>query len=592
MEYIQDIVNCNISTRITRLKRIERYFILFRILIFFSLLCCIYILWGSYLLWIFIALFCMLFIISSLLLNKFDKRLAFYNRYIQITEEDKLYFHNTPNNQSLCDIPDGHPFAYDLDILGKNSLLSHINRTVTVMGKHILINWILNPHLDKDSIINKQTAIKELSSKSRFKTNFRIAGSVFSCEKDNDINDFKLWLQEEDNNAQNRSLRFLLFSILSVNCIVLLLVISGLISPYILMNSILFFCILSLYKEREIDALHEKISKGIHAMNTYADLLEIISKESFHSNLLSEWQDSLFSTEYDAIKSMRKGNGIGSMLDQRKNLMLHFFFEGIMGWQIIQLFRMKKWKRQYKNSIVQWFEMIGQFDAIISLSLFADKHPDYIFPTISDKKGECLGKYLGNPLIVNKTCVTNDIEINNQGSFLIVTGANMAGKSTYIRTIGLNLVLAEMGLPVFAKELSFYPAQLIASLKTSDSLSKNESYFFAELKKLKNIIDRLNNNETLFILLDEILKGTNSIDKLKGSEAFLEKVINYNANGIIATHDIKLGELEKKYPEYIQNFHFSSEIRNDKLFFDYKLKKGIVSEFNATYLMKKMGIIN
>ena len=273
-------------------------------------------------------------------------------------------------------------------------------------------------------------------------------------------------------------------------------------------------------------------------------------------------------------------------------LRLHFFFEGIMGWQIIQLFRMKKWKRQYKNSIVQWFEMIGQFDAIISLSLFADKHPDYIFPTISDKKGECLGKYLGNPLIVNKTCVTNDLEINNQGSFLIVTGANMAGKSTYIRTIGLNLVLAEMGLPVFAKELSFYPAQLIASLKTSDSLSKNESYFFAELKKLKNIIDRLNNNETLFILLDEILKGTNSIDKLKGSEAFLEKVINYNANGIIATHDIKLGELEKKYPVYIQNFHFSSEIRNDKLFFDYKLKKGIVPEFNATYLMKKMGIIN
>lgn len=592
MEYIQDIVNCNISTRITRLKRIERYFILFRILIFFSLLCCFYILWGSYLLWVYFALFCMLFIISSFLLNKFDKRLAFYNRYIQIKEEDKLYFRNTPSNQSSNNIPDNHPFAYDLDILGKNSLLSHLNRTVTVMGENVLIDWIANPHLDRDLIIKKQEAIKELSSKDRFKVNFRIAGSVFSYENNHEINTLELWLQDEENNGQNRSLRFLLLSIISVNSVLLLLVISGLISPYLLINSILFFGILSLFKEREIDALHEKISQGIHAMNTYADLLEIISKESFHSNLLSEWKDSLFSTEYDAIKSMRKGNSIGSMLDQRKNLMLHFFFEGVMGWQIIHLFRMKKWKQQYKNSVIQWFEKIGQFDAIISLSLFADKHPDYIFPTISDKQGEYLGKYLGNPLIVNKKCIPNDIEINNQGCFLIVTGANMAGKSTYIRTVGLNLVLAEMGLPVFAKELSFYPAQLIASLKTSDSLSKNESYFFAELKKLRNIIDRLNNNETLFILLDEILKGTNSIDKLKGSEAFLEKVINYNANGIIATHDIKLGELEKEYPVYIRNFHFSSEIRDDKLFFDYKLKKGIVSEYNATYLMKKMGIIN
>lgn len=327
-------------------------------------------------------------------------------------------------------------------------------------------------------------------------------------------------------------------------------------------------------------------------MNTYAELLELISKETFQSNLLCEWKESLFSSEYDAIKSMRKGNNIGSMLDQRKNLMLHFLFEGIMGWQIIQIFRMKKWKEQYKNSIVQWFEKIGQFDAAISLSQYVDRHHDYIFPMISEIKGVFQGKNLGNPLIINRECVTNDIHINNQGCFLIITGANMAGKSTYIRTVGLNLVLAEMGLPVYATEFSFYPTQIIASLRTSDSLSKNESYFFAELKKLKNIIDRLNNNETLFILLDEILKGTNSNDKLKGSEAFVEKLINHDANGIIATHDIKLGELENKYSTYIKNFHFSSEIQNDRLLFDYKLKKGIVSEFNATYLMRQMGIIN
>lgn len=592
MEYIKDLVNCNITKQITILKKEERYLILFRIIIFFSALYCLYIFWGNSKLWLYFSFICILFIISSLLLNKLDKKLAVYYRYIQLTEEDKLYFNNSSETQLPKNVYENHPFADDLDIWGDNSLFSHLNRTVTVLGKKFLIDWVLNPHLDKDMIIKKQNAIKELSSKSNFKCNFRIAGSIFSRKNDNDISSFKQWLQEEDNQVKFRTLKYLLISTISINCIVFLSVILGFITPYMLINSIFFFGILSLYKEREIDVLHENIYNGIHAMNTYAELLELISKETFQSNLLCEWKDSLFSSEYDAIKSMRKGNSIGSMLDQRKNLMLHFLFEGIMGWQIIQIFRMKKWKEQYKNSIVQWFEIIGQFDAAISLSLYVDRHPDYIFPMISEIKGVFEGKNLGNPLIINIECVTNDIHINNQGCFLIITGANMAGKSTYIRTVGLNLVLAEMGLPVYATEFSFYPTQIIASLRTSDSLSKNESYFFAELKKLKNIIDRLNNNETLFILLDEILKGTNSNDKLKGSKAFIEKLINHDANGIIATHDIKLGELENKYTKCIKNFHFSSEIQNDRLLFDYKLKKGIVSEFNATYLMQQMGIIN
>ena len=592
MVYIKDLVNNSSVKKIAILKRIEKYLIIFRILLFFGFLFSIYFFWGKALLWVIIALFCIFFSMSSLLLNKFDKRLDLYNRYIKLMEADKLYFQNVHSDDFSEHIPENHPFAYDLDILGKNSLFSHINRTVTVMGKYMLMDWIINPHLDKDSIIKKQNAVKELSDKNSFKSIFRIAGSMFTGGEDNDITNFKQWLQEDDNKAQNRTLKFLLYSIISTNCLILVLVISGVLSPYILMNSILFFGILSLYKEREIDVLHEKISKGILAMNTYADLLEIVSKEEFHSELLREWKNSLFRSEYDAIKSLRKGNSIGKMLDQRKNLMLHFFFEGIMGWQIIQIFRMKKWKEQYRYNIVQWLEIIGQFDAVISLSLYADRHPEYIFPTISDEKGKYFGKNLGNPLIVNKECVTNDFFIDKQGCFLIITGANMAGKSTYIRTVGLNLILAEIGVPVCATEFTFYPTQIMASLKTSDSLSKNESYFFAELKKLKSIIDRLNNNETLFILLDEILKGTNSNDKLKGSEGFVEKVIYHKANGIIATHDIKLGELEKKYSDYIHNYHFASKIQDNTLMFDYKLKERIVSEFNATYLMREMGIIN
>lgn len=202
MEYIKDLVNCNITKQITILKKEERYLILFRIIIFFSALYCLYIFWGNSKLWLYFSFICILFIISSLLLNKLDKKLAVYYRYIQLTEEDKLYFNNSSETQLPKNVYENHPFADDLDIWGDNSLFSHLNRTVTVIGKKFLIDWVLNPHLDKDMIIKKQNAIKELSSKSNFKCNFRIAGSIFSRKNDNDISSFKQWLQEEDNQVK------------------------------------------------------------------------------------------------------------------------------------------------------------------------------------------------------------------------------------------------------------------------------------------------------------------------------------------------------------------------------------------------------
>ena len=188
------------------------------------------------------------------------------------------------------------------------------------------------------------------------------------------------------------------------------------------------------------------------------------------------------------------------------------------------------------------------------------------------------------------TCVKNDIEFTEYPYFLIITGANMAGKSTYLRTIGVNFVLACMGAPVCADSLRFTPSNLVTSLRTSDSLNDNESYFFAELKRLKMIIDRLESGEKLFIILDEILKGTNSVDKQKGSIALVQQFIRLQSCGIIATHDLLLGSLEQTFPQHIKNYRFEADITNDTLTFSYRLKEGIAQNMNATFLMKKMGI--
>jgi DNA mismatch repair ATPase MutS len=200
------------------------------------------------------------------------------------------------------------------------------------------------------------------------------------------------------------------------------------------------------------------------------------------------------------------------------------------------------------------------------------------------------GTGLGHPLLHRDKCVRNDIQIPHSNYFLIITGANMAGKSTYLRMAGVNFLLACMGMPVCAEALTVYPAHLVTSLRTTDSLISNESYFFAELKRLKMIIDRLNAGERLFIILDEILKGTNSVDKQKGSINLIKQLVKKGACGIIATHDLLLGTLSATFPDNIHNRRFEADIKNDELTFTYKIRDGVAQNMNATFLMKKMGI--
>ena len=211
-------------------------------------------------------------------------------------------------------------------------------------------------------------------------------------------------------------------------------------------------------------------------------------------------------------------------------------------------------------------------DAYCSLATFAYNHPEYIYPQITSTPFSMEAEALGHPLMNRDKCVCNDIDIAKRPFFIIITGANMAGKSTYLRTVGINYLLACIGAPVWAKRMKLYPSRLITSLRTSDSLTDNESYFFAELKRLKLIIDKLNAGEELFIILDEILKGTNSTDKQKGSFALIKQFMALQANGIIATHDLMLGTLINLFPEDIRNYCFEAEITNNELTFSYQMK--------------------
>ena len=253
--------------------------------------------------------------------------------------------------------------------------------------------------------------------------------------------------------------------------------------------------------------------------------------------------------------------------------------------------RIEAWREKYGESLLHWLDMLGEMDALCSMGTFAFNHPAYTYPVIADKPFVFCAREMGHPLMPVSQCVKNDAEIPSRPFFVIITGANMAGKSTYLRTIGVNYVLACIGSPVCCDSLEIYPARLITSLRTSDSLNDNESYFFAELKRLKQIIDRLNSGEELFIILDEILKGTNSMDKQKGSFALVKQLMTLKANGIIATHDLLLGKLIEYFPDEIHNYCFEADITNNELIFSYKMREGVARNMNACFLMEKMGLV-
>jgi DNA mismatch repair ATPase MutS len=280
-----------------------------------------------------------------------------------------------------------------------------------------------------------------------------------------------------------------------------------------------------------------------------------------------------------------------NLMDSNLNLLVSVILNGLFMFNIHVLFAVERWRLHYCKLVPYWFEVLTEIEALSSLGTYAFNNPAYIYPEPVSDGFRFEAEKLGHPLISMETCVTNDIEIMGWNQFRIITGANMSGKSTFLRTIGANLLLAMMGAPVFAKRLLFYPIEIHSSIRTNDSLAKRESYFYAELRRLREIIAELESGKHKLILLDEILKGTNSSDKQTGSIALIRQLMKYKLAGLFATHDLALGELVHHYPDNIRNLCFEIHITGERMEIDYKLSPGVCKNLNASFLMKNMGII-
>jgi DNA mismatch repair ATPase MutS len=320
-------------------------------------------------------------------------------------------------------------------------------------------------------------------------------------------------------------------------------------------------------------------------------LLKAFEKESFSSQGLNEIKFNIIGKKTSAAVSVKKLGDLIHAFDSRMNIFAGFILNGFLLWDYQSIYRLEKWKSEYRDLFPVWLDMVGRIDAYISLGNYAFNNPGFVYPAISDNSIMFQAKNLGHQLIDEKRRVCNDFVLEKRGTVCIISGANMAGKSTFLRTVAVNYILGMTGAPVCASEMSFIPVKLFTSMRTTDSLSDNESYFYAELKRLKILKSKVENGEPVFMILDEILKGTNSEDKSSGSKLFLRKIVAHGGTGLIATHDTSLCKLETEVPGKIINKCFEIEIDGQNILFDYKLHEGITQKMNAVFLMKQMGIL-
>lgn len=483
-----------------------------------------------------------------------------------------------------------HPYSFDLDIFGRRSLFQSINRTCTFFGKDRLAKWLQNHLHEKTSIEKRQEMVREISEHTLFREQFRVAGLVHHGQS-SDAEKIQAWSQSPAQYLHAGWVKAFIWGVPVINSLLLITSLIGWTSFSCLGLSFGIFLVLSFGIIKRATYIQETYGKQLKSLNGYARLIALAKAEDWKSAGMLELMERFNLNGQSPVQALQQLSKELDRLDLRNNQFLYVLLEGSIFFQLQEIVRIERWKVRYGQHISEWLETVGELDALCSLGTFAYNHPQYTYPELTEKPFYFLATQMGHPLMPVSQCVKNDATIPSRPFFLIITGANMAGKSTYLRTIGVNYLLACIGSPVCCERLKLHPNQLITSLRTSDSLSDNESYFFAELKRLKRIIDLLNQGQQLFIILDEILKGTNSMDKQKGSFDLIRQFMQLKANGIIATHDLLLGSLIKQFPEEIRNYCFEADIKENELTFSYKLREGVAQNMNACFLMKKMGII-
>lgn len=535
--------------------------------------------------WAFAAL--ILFIVAVNRYLKLQTRVQYHKTLQKINEDEIAFLEGTKNFENGAEFADPqHPFSYDLDLFGKNSVFQFINRTGTSLGKKRLAED-LQTIPEKGVITNRQEAIRELTEMVGFRQHFQTLAHLADTTEEEDAA-IKSWTSSVMGKPGK------IFHLLAI--LVPVLFFGSLIAMFFDMHplasklTMFFFTLNLLLAGLMMQYILKEIGKGdkiANSLQQYAKMIQVFEATVFQSKGLIEIQNRLKTNNESATKIVDQLANLFEKLNTVANLFIFIAFNGTFQYHFWVHKKLMHWKEKNQQYLWSWIQIIGEVESLNSFANFAYNNPDYQYPDVSENTLKFTD--LGHPLIDKSKRVRNNIDFSNQ-SFFILTGSNMSGKSTFLRTVGINLVLSYAGAPIDARQSVVCPLPLWVSMRLTDSLSDSESYFFAEVKRLKQIVTEAG-KQPVFVLLDEILKGTNSDDKKTGTVGVIEKLHRFNVKGMIATHDLEVCNTSMKYPESMANKRFEVEIVNDELYFDYQLKDGVCQNKNATFIMKKMEII-
>jgi Flp pilus assembly protein TadB/energy-coupling factor transporter ATP-binding protein EcfA2 len=525
------------------------------------------------------------------LVSRYNKQKDLRNLNIRIMEANQRElaclehrFNTLPDGMVYAD--PSHPWSHDLDLFGKGSLFQYLNRTVTLKGSALLAGILTTEPESPEVITERQGIILSLRDEIDFRQIFTARGSLVK-EKDDDLPGILRWLSASAYIVQHR---WLFFLAMGISLAATGIIVAGILNPgvfrYLLPLLLFNYTLLSPFLMRT-NRYQETISKKHELLEGYARLLEIITSNGFDHPVLQGNREKA----REGMKEVVKLSRLLGFFDQRLNMLLGILLNGLFLFDFIMMHLLESWKKRNSEKITEWIEITGWTDAMISLSGFAYNHPDFVMPEMKMEIKSMELHDLGHPLIAPGKRVVNHLTIGDE-KIVIITGANMAGKSTFLRSLGVNTILAYAGCPVCASRFKTPFMGLCSSMRTADSLADEESYFLAEIKKLQRIVRRMEAGYPLLILLDEVLKGTNTTDKRRGSVGLIKRSLPHSIRCFIATHDLSLGQLEKELPGQVVNYCFESYIKELELEFDYTIRKGIATNMNASFLMKKMGIMD
>lgn len=481
-----------------------------------------------------------------------------------------------------------HPFVNDLDVFGKNSLFQWINTTITSFGREALKELLgLKELPNKNEVLKRQEALKELGCKVDFRQQLQIEGRL----KDNtfgNTSSFIQWSKERNENIlKNYMTMVLIICPVTFLSIMLLYFVNGKIPSSIPLGvALLNFLILKFGTKERNEALN-MVYELKNKIFTYFKLLEIIEKEEFMSRKLLELKDKLKSLEQLSFsRELKELNSIATAIMDRKNMM-YIVINVALLWDYHLLVRLERWRRKNSDNINRWFKTLGEIEAFCSLANISGDYNEWTYAEINDEL-ILQGDEIGHPLLGEKA-VRNSFNLNKEKTIMLVTGSNMSGKSTFLRTVGINLLLSYMGAPTFSKSFKCPIVNIYTSMRIGDNLEENISSFYAEILRVKMLVKAVERGERVFFLLDEIFKGTNSVDRHTGAEILINQLSEKSAVGLISTHDLELCDLEGKNKSVI-NYNFREYYKDNKIKFDYKLRRGRSTTRNAVYLMRLAGI--